>query len=312
MLDHTSTKKKRVLFIVNPVSGAGKREDVRRLIQDNLDTRKFTFDYVETEYRNHASELSEKASKEKVDIVVACGGDGTVNEVAKALVHTDTTMGIIPNGSGNGFAMHVGLGRNTKRAIQMINDATPLRIDTCTVNDRFFLNLAGIGFDALIAYKVDHGKKRGLQMYINTVSKEIVKFKAENYTVTTSENKTINGAFSVIAVANAAMYGYNFTIAPKAKLTDGLLDVVFVKEASLARTMINSWRMLNNSIHKSKLVDIIKTKEVQISLDKPYYYHVDGESFKFDSELHFKIVPKSLNVLFPLNSHVLDKQENND
>ena len=133
----------------------------------------------------------------------------------------------------------------------------------------------------------------------------ILNFKAENFKVKT-DSTVHEGRYSVVAVANAAMYGYNFTIAPQAKLTDGLLDVVFIKEAPLARTMINSWRMLNKTLDKSKIVDIVKTSEVVISVDKPYYYHVDGESFQFDSELHFQVVPSSLNMLFPKNSHVLN------
>ncbi len=296
--------KRKISFIVNPISGASNKENKRQLIKDNLNLELFEYDYFETQHRGHAIELARLAHKEGSDIVVACGGDGTVNEVAQGLVHTDTTLGIIPNGSGNGFAMHIGMGRNTKKAIQILNKAVTHRIDTCTVNDNFFLNLAGIGFDALIAYKVDHGKKRGLQMYASTITKEIVKFSAEKYHVQTDEEQII-GAYSIIAVANAAMYGYNFTIAPKAKLTDGLLDVVFVKEAPLVKTLLNSWRMLNNTLDKSKLVEIIKTKEVIISTEKPYYYHVDGESFQFDTDLHFKIVPKSLNVLFPEDSDVL-------
>lgn len=236
---------------------------------------------------------------------MACGGDGTVNEVAKSLVHTNTTLGIIPNGSGNGFAMHIGMGRSTKKAINILNEAIEYRIDTCTVNDTFFLNLAGIGFDALVAYKIDHGKKRGLPMYVSTITKEMLKFKAENYKVKT-DSQTIEGAYSIIAVANAAMYGYNFSIAPKAKLTDGLLDVVFIRDAPLAKTLLNSWRMLNNTMDKSQLVDIIKTKEVIVSTDKPYYYHVDGESYQFDTDLHFKVVPNSLNVLLPKDTTVID------
>lgn len=297
--------KHKALFIVNPISGYNNNEDINALLQKHLDKQKFDYDYVETRYKGHATELSTQAVAEGYDIVIACGGDGTVNEVAKPLVHTDVNFGIIPNGSGNGFAMHIGMGRNTQKAILKLNKATPIKIDTCTVNDEFFLNLAGIGFDALIAYKVENGKKRGLQMYVNTISKEMLKFKAENFVVKT-DSGTIEGAFTVVAIANSAMYGYNFTIAPQAKLTDGLLDVVFIKDASLARTFLNSWRMLNSSLEKSKLVNIIRSKEVVVSLEKPYYYHVDGESNQFESDLHFKVVPLSLNMLFPQESPVLN------
>ncbi len=299
------SKRKKALFIVNPVSGYNKNEDINALLLKHLDSQKFDFDYVETEYKGHATELSSQAVKEGYEVVIACGGDGTVNEVAKPLVHTDVSFGILPNGSGNGFAMHIGMGRNTEKAIHKLNKSVINKIDTCTVNEEFFLNLAGIGFDALIAYKVENGKKRGLQMYVNTISKEMLKFKAEKYVVKT-DNETIEGVYTLIAVANSAMYGYNFTIAPNAELMDGLLDVVFIKNASLARTFLNSWRMLNNSLDKSRLVNIIKSKEVVVSMNKPYYYHVDGESFEFENELHFKVVPLSLNLHFPPESRVLN------
>lgn len=292
------SKKQTILFIVNPISGFSNKENIPQLLKDNLDHSKFDFQLIETQSKGHATEIANKAVKDKTEIIVACGGDGTVNEVAKSIVHTDSILGILPNGSGNGFAMHIGMGRNSKKAIHKINTAHIKTIDTCTVNEEFFLNLAGIGFDALIAHRAESGKKRGFQMYIGMISKELIKFKAEDYTVQT-DNEKIQGPYSVIAVANAAMYGYNFTIAPLAELTDGLLDVVFVKKAPLIRTIGASWRLLNNSLYKSPLVEIKKTKEVIISIDKPYYYHIDGESFEFNEDLHFKVVPKSLKVLFP-------------
>jgi len=291
--------KKHIQFIVNPVSGYNNHEDILSLVKDNLDHDAFSYDYTLTERKGHATELAKAAVSKKVDIVVACGGDGTVNEVAAPLVHTDTRLAILPNGSGNGFAMHIGMGRNSKRAIHRINEAVEMTIDSCTVNDEFFLNLAGIGFDALIAYKTEHGdSKRGLQMYVSTISKEMMKFKAEHFDVK-MDGESVKGHFTVVAVANAAMYGYNFNIAPFAKLRDGLLDIVFIKEAPLLRTIGASWRLLNKSIYKSPLVEVKKSKEVRLRLDKPYYYHVDGESKRFEDELHFKVIPKSLKILLP-------------
>lgn len=299
-----STNKKQILFIVNPISGSNQKEDLHQLIKDNLDHDKFSFDFVKTEYRGHAVELSRQASQAKVDYIIACGGDGTVNEVAEPLVHTDSIMGIIPNGSGNGFAMYIGMGRNSKKAIQILNEAKAHSIDTCVVNDTFFLNLAGVGFDAQIAYEIDNGNKRGFQLYFNTISKQILKFKAQTFNIRTDQ-KTNEGKYTIVAVANAAMYGYNFTIAPKAELSDGLLDIVMIKEAGLAKTLLSSWRMLNKSLHKSKLVEIVKSKEAFIVTNKPSYYHIDGESRKFDSELHFKVIPASLNMLFPKNTRLV-------
>ncbi|NNE27788.1 MAG: diacylglycerol kinase family lipid kinase [Saprospiraceae bacterium] len=290
--------KKTIQFIVNPFSGWSSKEGLRDDINRELDHDLFDYVYTETESKGHAIQLAKEAVDRNTDIVVACGGDGTVNEVAQSLVDTQSILGILPGGSGNGFAMHIGWGRNIKKALRKLGQAETKVIDSCTVNNKFFLNLAGVGFDALIAYKADSGTKRGLQMYLGMISKEMLKFKAEKFHVKI-DDETIEGNFTTIAVANAAMYGYNFTIAPSADLTDGFLDIVFVHEAPLLRTISSSWRMLNNSLDKSALVSIKRSKEVTITAENPYYFHLDGESFTFEKDLHFKINPKSIKVLFP-------------
>ncbi len=292
------SEKQTIRFIINPFSGANNKAKIPVLIDEYLDKSKFEYTIHNTESAGHATVLASQAVKDKIDIVVACGGDGTVNEVAKALVNQPTTLGIVPSGSGNGFAMHIGLGRNAKKAIQIINTAQEKTIDSCKVNDVFFLNLAGVGFDALIAYKAHQGEKRGFKMYFKLVTQEIFSFKANNFTVKI-DDETTNGEFTTVAVANAAMYGYNFTVAPLAEMTDGLFDVVFIKEASIFRTLLSSWRMLNNTLHKSRLVDVRKGKKVSIETLGEYYYHIDGESDKFTNTLNFELLPKSIKVLFP-------------
>lgn len=293
-----SETKQSICFIVNPISGATNAKNIKALIQDNLDHDKFNFVYKETQYRGHATELAATAVKEGFNMVVACGGDGTVNEVAQELIHSESSLAIIPKGSGNGFAMHIGMGRKVKQAILMLNTAATALIDTCTINDRFFLNLAGTGFDALIAQKIDASTSRGFKLYLNTIAKEIINFKAETFRILV-DDEFIEDKFSIIAVANAAMYGYNFNIAPTAKLSDGLMDVILIKKASKIKTLLSSWRMLNNTMDKNKLVTIKQAREVRIQLDKPYYYHIDGEGHSFEGELHFKVVPQSLKLVLP-------------
>jgi len=292
-------KKKKIRFIINPVSGANRSENREKIIRDHLDHDQYDYDCIYTERRGHAAELSAEAAALHYDVVVACGGDGTVNEVAKGIKGSDTVLGILPGGSGNGFAMYIGMGRNTARAVKKLNNATVKTIDTCYVNDIFFINLAGIGFDALIAYKAENEEKRGLQMYVNLVGKEMAKFKAEEFKVI-FDGKTIEGAFTTVAVANAPMYGYNFTVAPLADLSDGLFDVVFMKEAGLFKTLSTSLRMLNKTLDKSSLVEVRKAKEVTVISKKPYYFHVDGESMEFKDTLNFRMDPLSLRVLFPV------------
>ena len=292
--------KQTIRFIINPFSGANSKDKVPGLIEKYLDHDKFDYSIKFTESPGHATILAKEAVDNKVNIVVACGGDGTVNEVAKSLVNQEAALGILPSGSGNGFAMHIGMGRDIKKAILKINTAVPRCIDSCTVNDVFFLNLAGVGFDALIAYKADKGAQRGFKMYFKLVTQEIFNFKANEFTVK-MDDKVVKGRFTTVAVANAAMYGYNFTVAPLAEMTDGLFDIVFIKKASIFRTLLSSWRMLNNTIHKSRLVEVYKSKSVSIETEGEYFYHIDGESDVFFNRLQFKLHPKSINVLFPQN-----------
>ena len=292
-------KKKKILFIINPVSGANRSEDKQKIIHDNLNHDLYAYECSYTDSKGHAYKLSTEAVELGYDIVVACGGDGTVNEVAHGLQGSQVPLGVIPGGSGNGFAMYIGMGRNTAQAVRKLNNVVIRAIDTCSVNGIFFINLAGVGFDALIAYKAENEEKRGLKMYVNLVSKEMVRFKAENFKVI-YDGETMQGAYTTIAVANAPMYGYNFTVAPTAELSDGLFDIVFIKEASILRTLSASWRMLNKTIDKSSLVEVRKAKNVKLVSEKPYYFHVDGESFEFTDTLEFIMDPLSLNVLFPI------------
>ncbi len=294
-------KKKKILFIANPKSGVDRNENVEELIALHLDRDQFDYIYSETKFAGHAIELARKGVRNNVDVIVACGGDGTVNEVAQSMVGSDVPLGIIPRGSGNGFAMHIGMGRDTKSAILKINKAKPKKIDTCTINERFFINLAGVGFDAMIAYKTHQSNERGFLMYAKIVLKEIVKFKQTKFSVTL-DNEKVEGEFTTVVVANSSMYGYNFHISPLSELTDGFLDVVFIKKASLVRTFFSSWRFFNKTLHKSSLVDIKKSKEAIISVMEPYYFHIDGEGFMFENDLHFKMKPLSINVLFPEGS----------
>ena len=291
------SEKQTIRFIINPFSGANNKAKIPVLIDEYLDKSKFEYTIHNTESAGHATVLASQAVKDKIDIVVACGGDGTVNEVAKALVNQPTTLGIVPS------VLEMDL-QCTSVWVEMLKKQFRLlilprkTIDSCKVNDVFFLNLAGVGFDALIAYKAHQGEKRGFKMYFKLVTQEIFSFKANNFTVKI-DDETTNGEFTTVAVANAAMYGYNFTVAPLAEMTDGLFDVVFIKEASIFRTLLSSWRMLNNTLHKSRLVDVRKGKKVSIETLGEYYYHIDGESDKFTNTLNFELLPKSIKVLFP-------------
>jgi YegS/Rv2252/BmrU family lipid kinase len=290
--------KKTIRFIVNPFSGVSQKQNINELIKKSLDLSLYEYDLIYTEAPMHARELAQQSVKENVNSVIAIGGDGTVNEVAAPLLNTKVNLGIIPGGSGNGFAMHLGIGRNMKKAIRHLNVAKETTIDTCKINDEFYLNLSGVGFDASVAYFTKQSSRRGFKVYFNSAMKEALKYENMHYRIQ-YDDVVIEDKFLSINVANASMFGYNFRIAPLANLHDGLLDVVMIKDASKARYITSVWRFLNSSLHKSPIVEIIRTKSLIIESNKPMHYHRDGEGAISTDKLAFSINPLSLRLLVP-------------
>lgn len=290
--------KKRICFIVNPFSGVNKKKLLLPKIQQLLDVQKYDYAIKYTEAVAHAIELSKQAVQEGFDIVVAVGGDGSINEVAQGLIGTKTILGILPAGSGNGFAMHLGLGRKLDKAIQILNEAHVLTIDTCMLNERPYVNLAGVGFDALVAYKMKKSALRGLWGYVKFSLKEALNFQFPKYKITL-DDQTIERDCIVTEVANAPMFGYNFLIAPQAKLNDGLLDITIIKKAPKWRYFFSFWRFFNGSIHKSSLVESYTAKKVSIEIQEETAVHVDGEGYLINQNLHFSLNPLSLKVIVP-------------
>lgn len=294
--------KRQVRFIVNPISGTRSKSKIDKEVSVALDKNKFDHRIVFTEGPRHAIELTAQAVAEKVDIVVAVGGDGTVNEVASALVHSETRLAVVPYGSGNGFAMHLGLGRNPQKALSFLNDTKELLIDSCRVNEHFYVNLAGVGFDARVVYELKNSKTRGFQAYFKNSVKQGIKYKNQVYRVQYDDNEVVEEKFLSITVANASMFGYNFTIAPNADLSDGVLDVVHIKDAPKYKYFANMHRFLNRSVLKTPLTHLKFAKKISINSPDPIYYHVDGEGMIIEKELVFSINPASLKVLVPSNS----------
>ena len=287
--------RKKILIIANPFSGTSKKTDLDTMIDKGLDHSRYEADLAFTNYAGHGHILAKEGSS-TYDIIVAVGGDGTVNEVASGIIGSDTVLGILPAGSGNGFAMHLGLGRNTYKAFAMLNKGKTQWVDTCSVNGRFFINVSGIGFDARIAYLTKLNKKRGFMHYLNTTLSQANKFKALPLTIET-DDVILEGKFAAAVIANASMYGYNFTIAPTAALDDGLFDIMLIQEAPVYKYFFTSYRFLNKTLHQSPLVINRKSKHVKIIISENDYYHVDGEGFEMNDNLNFNILQKSMQVI---------------
>lgn len=290
--------KKNVQFIINPFAGKGAKEELPILIQSILDKNHFEYDIQYTEYAGHASELALKARNENLDAVVAVGGDGTLNEIASQLKNSDTALGIIPGGSGNGLSMHLGIGRNATKALKIFANFRTKMMDTAIVNDRFYLNMAGVGIDGLIAYKTKLNHKRGFTNYVKGTIIEGLKYKNQVYKVVI-DDKEYEGKFLSINVANGSMFGYNFTIAADADTTDGLMNTLMIHDANKINYVGNAWRFWAKRIHKSKLASTGKSTNIKLVIYEDSYMHVDGEGFPCEAgEFLFSVAPMSLKVIY--------------
>ncbi len=288
---------KKSLVLINPVSGIGKQKNVEKLIKAYIDKEKISANIKYTEYAGHAKELSLDAVG-VYDIVVAVGGDGTVNEVGSSLIGSDTALAIIPTGSGNGLARHLKISMKPEVAVKLLNNHKVKKIDTLKVNEFHSLNVSGIGFDAHISHLFAKMKQRGLISYIKLVVREFGNYKACKYKVNI-DGKAFKQKAYLISFANSSQYGNNFYIAPDAKVDDGFMDVCIMNHfPKIAAPVLLISKMSKENIG-GYLEKIIKAKEVHIEHPKALLGHIDGEPVFFGKTVSVKVNPLSLNVVVP-------------
>jgi YegS/Rv2252/BmrU family lipid kinase len=230
--------------------------------------------------------------------VFAVGGDGTVHEVAKRLIGTELALGVVPMGSGNGFARHVGLPIAMQASLAVCGEGRIVTIDTATVNGAPFLGVMGLGFDALVAHRFAEQSTRGLRTYVNEGLSAFARYRPEEYEIEIDGRRTSRRAF-VVAVANSSQYGNNARIAPIASLQDGLLDVVTVADVSFLSALPLLVRLFTGTIHRSSRARVAQGKHIRIRRDAPGPAHLDGEPVDLPAQLDVHVVPSSLRVLVP-------------
>ncbi len=291
--------KRSICFIINPVSGRRKSGNIKELISAEIDQNKFDLTIQYSESPGHAVSLSKEAVESRKDIIVAVGGDGTINEVAGQMIGSKSILGIVPSGSGNGLARHLNIPFSTRRALQLINTAYNTQIDTGIINGQHFISLAGVGFDAMVAKHFSKNKKRGFITYFNIIAKKFFKYKPKKYALEFQNGVRINTRALFITVANSNQFGYNTTIAPNAMLNDGQLDVVIVSKPKILELPIIANLLLLKRIDLSPSVQIIPTPEVTIDRRKNRLVNIDGEPLKLKKRLKIRVNPLSLNVIIP-------------
>ena len=307
------SEKKHITFIVNPISGTQEKEQIIALINEYLDIDKYTFQIIYTQYAGHAEEIAAQCAEDSHFAVVAVGGDGTVNEVARALTHTHTALGIIPCGSGNGLARHLQISMQPRKAIEAINEGIIERIDYGTINRRKFFCTCGVGFDAFVSLKFAEAGKRGLNTYIEQSLNASLNYKPETYKLTIDGNETeIYQAF-LIACGNAAQYGNNAYIAPKATLTDGLLDVTILNPFTPLDVPSLALQLFTKTIDQNSHIKTFRCKTISIRREKPGVVHYDGDPVMMGANLKVKIHHAGLHVIVPTDDNkdlnVLDRAQ---
>lgn len=286
--------KQAIWFIVNPISGGKKvHQSIVELIDNQLDKGVYMPKICYTKYAGHATEIAADAVKNNVPIVVAIGGDGTINEVGKALIHTKTALGIIPTGSGNGLARELEVPMKAAKAIESLNTPVSKIIDVCFANGVPFFCTAGIGFDARCADVFSKMKGRGLMNYVKVGFSEFWKYKplkcifgANNYEV-----------FS-ITFGNASQFGNNAYITPTAVIDDGLIDCTIISPPSTLQALPMIVQLFNGNIHSSELSENYRGTKFKVSAEHNLLIHYDGEPLQLDTnELTISISEKSLRVI---------------
>lgn len=288
--------KSNILFIINPISGGKEKQKIPALIDKHLDHSKFSANFSFTAYSGHAAELAEEAANKNFDIIVAVGGDGTINEIASKVSSLEKVLGIIPFGSGNGLARALHIPMNVIKAIQVINTFNVQTIDAGKLNGKYFFNMAGIGFDARISAAFAGNKTRGLKGYVTLGLKEVKSYQPEHYELEIDGIKYQRDAF-ILSIANSSQYGNNVHISPKSLLSDGLLEVCIVKPVSLYKLPLLVYEMLSAKTHRSDLVEIISGKKISIVRAKENSIHIDGEPFFMGKNIEIEIISNALNVI---------------
>lgn len=290
----------RCLLIINPISGTTSKDHVAATVTEAFQSTGMQLDIAYTRGPGHATELAADAAAAGFHSVIAAGGDGTVNEIARALCGTKTILGILPLGSGNGLARHLSIPVSLKPALDIILRGDVVECDHCTVNGRPFFCTFGMGFDAAVsdryASRPDH---RGLVSYVRSAIAEFVNYKSDTYTVVADGVEMTERAF-IVACCNASQYGNNTFIAPRASISDGLMDITVVHSGTWLGSFVAGMEIMAGAAGKGLArVHTMRARKVTIDRSEPGSAHIDGEPLKLPCHLEVECHPASLRVFSP-------------
>lgn len=297
---------RKISFLVNPISGNTKKDDLLKFIHAELQGRDIDFEFLFTNAHGNYDDVIDRIASDGITDIVMIGGDGTVNQVVNALRDQPVRFGIIPLGSGNGLALAAGIPKKPHEAISLILKGEAKPVDAFTINDKFSCMLSGIGFDAQVAHDFSTKASRGLMTY--TQQSLINYFKAQPYQFEiVLENFSFFTDAYFISIANGNQFGNNVTIAPKANLNDGLLDVVVVQKMNKAKMPFAVLKQIRGN---NKLMDLVEnmgknnvlyfqTNALSIRNLKYAPFHIDGEPVETAAEFKIQVIPSCFQLIQP-------------
>lgn len=288
--------KKKLVFIVNPISGTQNKEKILNLVSIKIDRERFDIIIEKTRYAGHAPLLVKEYVTSGCDAIVAVGGDGTVNEIARALVHTPVALGIIPCGSGNGLARHLEIPMDPVGAIDVLNRFDIQCVDYGKINDLPFFCTCGVGFDAFISSKFAKSEKRGVLTYIENALVQGLNYKPDTYEIEIEGETSKYKAF-LIACANASQYGNNAYIAPHASMSDGLMDVTIMEPFTMLEAPQIAIQLFNKTLNNNSRIKTFRCKHVHIHRENEGVIHFDGDPILAGTDIDVQLIEKGLNVV---------------
>lgn len=289
---------RQLLLIVNPVSGVGGKESIEPLVKSRLEPLGYKITTAFTCARGDATRLARQAVKEGCYGVIAAGGDGTINETAVALCNSNAVLGIIPCGSGNGLARHLGIALDIEKAVDIIAEGNIVRSDYGSVNSRPFFCTFGVGFDAAVSNTFAKQPRRGKLAYIKSAISEYVKFHPQVYTISANGHVLTEKAF-LVTCCNASQYGNNAYIAPTASITDGLLDITIVHAGTPFDTALVGVDLFTGFINSNTLIHTFRAPAAVIYRQQAGPAHIDGEPVTIDDTMEIRCHASALNIFAP-------------
>ena len=290
--------RKKLLAVINPISGTANKQYIPETITEVMDESKWDVMIRFTQRPGHATDLAKQAIKQGYYGVLAIGGDGTINEVAAALRDSDTALGIIPNGSGNGLARHLNIPIDVKRALEEINNDRIEQFDYCMANQHPFFCTCGVGFDAHVSAKFAESKKRGPMSYLKNTLVEYLRYRSEEYSIETADQVLTERAF-VIACGNASQYGNNAFITPNASMQDGLIDVTLIQPFTPLDTAVLGILLFTKHIEQDTNIQSFRTPSLTIHRPKAGVMHIDGEPMMMEADIEVKCIHNGIKIFLP-------------